>query len=44
MFGAICPAETTSVVENWYDYKGDANAYNNPEATDATGDSYEGVE
>jgi hypothetical protein len=44
VFGAFSPFDATSVQDSWYTYKGGAAAYNNPDSTDATGDSYQGAE
>ncbi|CAJ1939514.1 unnamed protein product [Cylindrotheca closterium] len=43
-YGALPPSLVTEEVPDWYTYKGGADAYNNPNATDATGDAYAGVE
>jgi len=43
-YGALPPLSVTTEQDSWYAYKGGADGYNNPDATDATGDSYEGVE
>mmetsp|Transcript_2860 Transcript_2860/g.6726 ORF Transcript_2860/g.6726 Transcript_2860/m.6726 type:complete len:621 (-) Transcript_2860:68-1930(-) len=44
LYGALPPSVVTGPVADWYTYKGGADAYNNPDATDPTGDSYDGAE
>jgi FAD/FMN-containing dehydrogenase len=43
-FGALPPSNVTETFTSWYEYKGGAEAYNNPDLTDATGEAYEGAE
>lgn len=43
-YGALPPSFVSQVFPDWYTYKGGAEAYNNPDFTDATGDAYNGAE
>jgi hypothetical protein len=40
VFGAVSPFDSTYESSSWYEYRGGEIAYNNPELTDKTGDSY----
>jgi hypothetical protein len=44
VWGALPPSTTTEVKSSWYEYKGGASAYSDPDQTDPTGDAYNGAE
>jgi hypothetical protein len=44
VWGAFPPSETAVEMSSWYEMKGGASAYNDPDQTDATGDAYAGAE
>jgi hypothetical protein len=44
VWGALQPNMTLTAYTNWYEFKGGSDAYNRPESTDPTGDSYAGAE
>jgi hypothetical protein len=43
-WGAFPPSSSVEVKSSWYESKGGASAYSDPDQTDATGDAYNGVE
>ena len=44
VWGAFPPSWTLEEFPNWFEFRGGQESVNNPNATDATGDAYQGAE